>query len=318
MPARLSSTASLFIRETFPEEDQNLGHVRRFVTEDSYSVPKEYALDQGKPATFLRMMVCTQDYMDDQKEVEELLKPLIQVANHFEIKPKKPKNGEPPGKSVFVDLFYEAKVQERTTARHAPETKQESVEWGQKTGWPLMWRGNTAAIPTDMTTRDQDQALKYLALVVKEAIFSDRGIATIIVDPEIDSIISTATDACRDSKNPLKHCVMEALEKAAEWRQALTEDDGGYLCRGYHVYTTHEPCAMCAMALLHSRISRLVYVQNTPTTGAIEPESSGLCIHAQAQLNWQYEAWKYSGSKTERIEDLGETDHVRPIPGYNV
>jgi hypothetical protein len=32
-----------------------------------------------------------------------------------------------------------------------------------------------------------------------------------------------------------------------------------YLCTGYDVYLSKEPCLMCAMSLIHSRIRRLFY-----------------------------------------------------------
>lgn len=311
MPARLSTAAASYIKDVFPEEDHNLGHVRRFMVEDGFHVEGQ---DQ---TTWLRVLVCTEDYMDDKKEVEELLKPLVDKAKGFEIKPKKPKNGEAPKESEFVDLYYEAKVEQRTTARYAPETKQESADWSKQTGWPLMWRGNTAAIPTAMSERDQEQAMKYLKQVTSESVSSPYGIATLIVDPDQDLAVAVSTDV-RSEKDPLKHSTMAAIEKAAAWRKSLKDDDG-YLCRGFHVYTTHEPCPMCAMALLHSRVNRIIYIKPTPKTGAIEPESSGLCIHAQHQLNWQFEAWKYSGGSDDAELDLGSTAHITAVPeGYNV
>jgi len=43
-----------------------------------------------------------------------------------------------------------------------------------------------------------------------------------------------------------------------------------YYAQGYDVYTTHEPCTMCAMALVHSRIRRLVFWKGMDKTGAKE------------------------------------------------
>jgi tRNA(Arg) A34 adenosine deaminase TadA len=37
---------------------------------------------------------------------------------------------------------------------------------------------------------------------------------------------------------------------------------------GSTLYVTLEPCAMCAMAMVHARIARVVYGANDPKTGA--------------------------------------------------
>ena len=37
---------------------------------------------------------------------------------------------------------------------------------------------------------------------------------------------------------------------------------------GSTLYVTLEPCAMCAMAVVHARVSRLVYGASDPKTGA--------------------------------------------------
>ena len=43
---------------------------------------------------------------------------------------------------------------------------------------------------------------------------------------------------------------------------------GNYRFPGATLYATLEPCAMCAMALVHARIGRVVYAAADPKTGA--------------------------------------------------
>ncbi len=43
---------------------------------------------------------------------------------------------------------------------------------------------------------------------------------------------------------------------------------GNYRFPGSTLYATLEPCAMCAMALVHARVARVVYAAADPKTGA--------------------------------------------------
>ena len=63
---------------------------------------------------------------------------------------------------------------------------------------------------------------------------------------------------------------------------------GPYLCTGYEIYLTHEPCMMCAMALVHNRIKRVFY--NKPTEkGAL---GTIVKLHTTKDLNHHYEVFQ--------------------------
>uniref|UniRef100_A0A8W7PHM9 CMP/dCMP-type deaminase domain-containing protein n=1 Tax=Anopheles coluzzii TaxID=1518534 RepID=A0A8W7PHM9_ANOCL len=81
---------------------------------------------------------------------------------------------------------------------------------------------------------------------------------------------------------------------AAEVDVAGAADDnlakyGPYLCTGYDVYLTHEPCIMCAMALVHSRVRRVFFHRPTPGRGAL---GTLVKLHAVKELNHHYEVFR--------------------------
>jgi tRNA(Arg) A34 adenosine deaminase TadA len=61
--------------------------------------------------------------------------------------------------------------------------------------------------------------------------------------------------------DPTAHAEIVAMRKAG---QAL----GNHRLIGATLYVTLEPCAMCAMAMIHARIARVVYAASDPKTGA--------------------------------------------------
>lgn len=74
-------------------------------------------------------------------------------------------------------------------------------------------------------------------------------------------VIAESWNRCITLNDPAGHAEVLALRAAG---QAL----GNYRLPGATLYVTLEPCAMCAGAMVHARISRLVYGAADPKTGA--------------------------------------------------
>ena len=75
--------------------------------------------------------------------------------------------------------------------------------------------------------------------------------------------------------DPTAHAEIIALREAAA---AL----GNYRLPGCELYATIEPCAMCAGAIIHARLARLVYGAADPKTGAC---GSVIDLFAKRELN---------------------------------
>jgi tRNA(adenine34) deaminase len=79
--------------------------------------------------------------------------------------------------------------------------------------------------------------------------------------------------------DPTAHAEIVALRAAAA---AL----GNYRLDGCTLYVTLEPCAMCAGAMIHARLDRLVFAAADPKAGAA---GSVLSVLNHPQLNHQME-----------------------------
>ena len=78
------------------------------------------------------------------------------------------------------------------------------------------------------------------------------------------------------SHDPSAHAELVALRQAALRLQ-------NYRLPGATLYVTLEPCTMCSGALIHSRISRLVYGATEPKAGVVESRAQLL---SSAWFNW--------------------------------
>lgn len=92
-----------------------------------------------------------------------------------------------------------------------------------------------------------------------------------------DELLASAHNQPIALNDPTAHAEMLALRQAA---QVL----GNYRLDGCELYVTLEPCAMCAQALLHARLARVVYGAPEPKTGAA---GSVVNILGDARLNHQ-------------------------------
>jgi tRNA(adenine34) deaminase len=76
-------------------------------------------------------------------------------------------------------------------------------------------------------------------------------------------LLAVAGNRTRSDCDPTAHAEVLALREAA--RRA-----GNYRLTGAVLYSTVEPCAMCAGALVQARVARLVYGATDERAGAVE------------------------------------------------
>ena len=88
-------------------------------------------------------------------------------------------------------------------------------------------------------------------------------------------VIATGFNQPIGTHDPTAHAEIMALRAAAELL-------GNYRLPGCELYVSLEPCAMCAGAMMHARLSRVVYGASDPKTGAC---GSVVDLFAQEKLN---------------------------------
>lgn len=106
---------------------------------------------------------------------------------------------------------------------------------------------------------DRDAMESALTEACKAAQAGEVPIGAVAVHSDV--IIGRGQNRVLRDNDPTAHAEIVAMREAAA---AL----GNYRLNGVTLYVTLEPCAMCAGAMIHARIDRLVYAAADPKAGA--------------------------------------------------
>src|SRR5664279_2623189 len=130
-----------------------------------------------------------------------------------------------------------------------------------------------------MTTEQQDEAAMRLALdqAHNACLVGEVPVGAVVVrdTPSGRQVVATGYNRPITGHDPTAHAEIVALRHAAHLL-------GNYRLPECEVYVTLEPCAMCAMALLHARVKRVVFGARDPKAGAA---GSVLDVFGIAALN---------------------------------
>lgn len=135
------------------------------------------------------------------------------------------------------------------------------------------------SVEVDATVGSAESARdrRYMALAL-EAAQSARAAGEVPVGAVLvrgDEVVATGFNHPIGGHDPSAHAEMAALRAAAQSLQ-------NYRLPGCELYVTLEPCLMCAGAIMHARIARVVFGAHDPKTGAC---GSVVDAFANRQLN---------------------------------
>ncbi len=131
-----------------------------------------------------------------------------------------------------------------------------------------------------MTGSGEDEAWmsRALQLAGQAATAGEVPVGAVVVldGKEVGAGFNAPISGC----DPTAHAEIRALRDAAS-------RVGNYRLPGATLYVTLEPCTMCVGAVVHSRVSRLVYGAAEPKAGAVESARRTL---EEGHLNWRVES----------------------------
>jgi tRNA(Arg) A34 adenosine deaminase TadA len=126
---------------------------------------------------------------------------------------------------------------------------------------------------------DHDEQTMRIALAEAQAA-ADAGetpVGAVILDPATGAVVARAGNAPIATHDPTAHAEIRAIRAAALAR-------GNYRLTGLSLFVTLEPCAMCAGAISHARIGRLVFGADDPKGGGVV---HGARVFEQPTCHWK-------------------------------
>lgn len=129
------------------------------------------------------------------------------------------------------------------------------------------------------TVRTDREAMRLALQKAKEsAAEGEVPVGAVLLDSD-GSVLSAAGNRTVSAHDPAGHAEIRALREGARLV-------GNYRLPGTSLFVTLEPCAMCAAALVHARVARLVFGAVDPKAGAVVSRYE---IGTDGQLNHRFE-----------------------------
>ena len=113
-----------------------------------------------------------------------------------------------------------------------------------------------------MALNDEDWMREAIVQARLAADLDEVPVGAVLVDAS-GEMLAAGHNQPISARDPSAHAEIVVLRAAAQKLE-------NYRLPGSTLYVTLEPCTMCVGALVHARVSRLVYGTAEPKTGAIE------------------------------------------------
>jgi len=140
--------------------------------------------------------------------------------------------------------------------------------------WPI----HKGLIDLEKTLINPDDHMCFLSQVYQEK-------SVIIVKPGCKEVLAKSFSNCGDCMGNIDHGLIKALSLASKY----SSENDGYLCTGYDVYCYKEPCCMCTMAMVHSRVERCFFIEENLFFGGIKSQAS---ISQCPKINHRFKSYR--------------------------
>lgn len=139
-----------------------------------------------------------------------------------------------------------------------------------------MTEGDNPVVAAPGTTfSGTDEAMMQQALVLAQKALDAGEVPVGAIVVKDGEIVGRGWNRPIRDKDPTAHAEVTAMRDAGRYL-------GNYRLPGCTLYVTLEPCAMCAGAIMHARISRVVYGAKDPKTGVC---GSVIDLFGETRLN---------------------------------
>ena len=122
-------------------------------------------------------------------------------------------------------------------------------------------------------------------------------VGAVIVDPATGEIVAEGANGPIGAHDPTAHAEIVALRQAGNIRK-------NYRLPRLHLFTTLEPCAMCAGAISFARIEKMIFAAEDPKGGAVV---NGPRFFEQSTCHWRPEIEQdaqYAGEAAQLLKDF--------------